>query len=260
MLKINISEDQINSLSESELIILKFLNANQKKVTTMSIREFANRVNFSTATISRFCLKIGLEGYSELKYAVKKSLTSQPKGNKNTMLHKSKVMSKDTINTLSLINPDDLLSIARKISQSTKIHLFGTGISGITIEYFEKLLFSCGMFNVFRYETSKLCNHSILKMGKDELLIVVSASGEFAPTINSVKLAKVNGASVLAITPYNQNEIASNASMNIRFFGDLRENYGAEYTTRLPVFYIFNLLFKSILLLKEGELNEIYYQ
>ena len=38
---------------------------------TMSIRELSQAVSYSSATILRFCKKLGLSGFSELKFALR---------------------------------------------------------------------------------------------------------------------------------------------------------------------------------------------
>ncbi len=243
-----LSEMQINNLNESELHILKYINFNQEKVAQMKIRDLSEAVSYSTATIMRFSKKLGFSGFSELKFEIKKNLEEKKPTN---VLHDShqrlNTMKKDVLNTINLVDPDYLHQLAQRIIKAPKIHLFGTGISGVVISYFERMLFSIGIFHVYRYESSKLINHAILGMEENEIVIVTSASGEFAPTINTVKLAKIENVEVLALTPYTKNEIAQNAKYNLHFFGDLRENKGAEYTTRLPVFYLIHLLINSII-------------
>lgn len=250
----HLTEDLINSLNESELYILKYINANEKHIAHMTIRSIADDLSYSTTTIMRFCKKLGFSGFSELKYEIKRnqniSVSSDPILEAKQI---SKVITKDVKNTLSLLDSAAIEKISKMLYHSNRIHLFGQGISGIPITYIEKLLFSAGKNNIFRYNTSKLCNHAILNMDQDDLLIVVSASGEFSPTITTVKLAKANNVRVFSITPYNKNDIATNADINLHFFGDLRENNGAEFTTRLPVFYLIHVIFESVLLNMRGD-------
>lgn len=48
---------------------------NKEKVLEESIRKLANDIHVSTATIVRFCKKLGCEGFMELKYKLKESIT-----------------------------------------------------------------------------------------------------------------------------------------------------------------------------------------
>ena len=245
-----LTEDQLKQLNESELYILRYINANAETVANTGIRELAETISYSTATIMRFCKKLNFAGYSELKYAIKQNIiTTQT----NLIDHSNVELTKDMNdlaqeirNTLSLVSAKVLDRTVEELMSEKNVHLFGTGISGIVIDYIERLLFSIGKHNVYRYHSSKLIDHTITNMDKNDILIVMSSSGEFAPTIKTVKLAKLVNVLVIAISPFTKNEISSTADINYHFFADKRENTGAEYTSRLPVFYIIDLIFNAI--------------
>ena len=61
----------------------------------------------------------------------------------------------------------------------------------------------------------------------------------------------MNHIPIISITPYTNNTIASIASVNFRFFTNQRENNGAEYTSRLPIFYTIQIIIKSYLKYKK---------
>ena len=68
---------QVNSLNETEAHIYNYVMQNKEKVLEESIRELANDVHVSTATIVRFCKKLGCEGFIELKYKLKEVITDE---------------------------------------------------------------------------------------------------------------------------------------------------------------------------------------
>uniref|UniRef100_UPI000B027D66 hypothetical protein n=1 Tax=Clostridium sp. NkU-1 TaxID=1095009 RepID=UPI000B027D66 len=57
----------------------------------------------------------------------------------------------------------------------------------------------------------------------------------------------MNNVPILSITPYTNNEVASLATVNFRFFTNQRENRGAEFTSRLPVFYMIDVIIRCYL-------------
>ena len=59
---------QVSSLNETEVHIYNYVLNNKEKVLDESIRELAQDAHVSTATIVRFCKKLGCEGFLELKY------------------------------------------------------------------------------------------------------------------------------------------------------------------------------------------------
>lgn len=62
---------QVESLNETETYVYNYVVKNTKKVLNESIRELANNTHVSTATVMRFCKKMGCEGFTELKYRLK---------------------------------------------------------------------------------------------------------------------------------------------------------------------------------------------
>lgn len=95
--------------------------------------------------------------------------------------------------------------------------------------------------------------HIVRGLSKHHILFVISTTGDFAPTLRMAKLAKMNDIPIISITPYTNNAIANIATLNFRFFTNQRENKGAEYTSRLPVFYVMDIIINSYLHYKELE-------
>lgn len=59
---------QVNSLNETEAHVYNYIMQNKEKVLDASIRELASETHVSTATVVRFCKKLGCEGFIEFKY------------------------------------------------------------------------------------------------------------------------------------------------------------------------------------------------
>lgn len=68
---------QVNSLNETEAHVCNYVLNNKEKVLEESIRELAHDTHVSTATIVRFCKKVGCVGFLELKYKIKESITEE---------------------------------------------------------------------------------------------------------------------------------------------------------------------------------------
>ena len=68
---------QVYSLNAIEVHIYNYVVQNKEKVLDESIRELAIDVHVSTATIVRFCKKLGCEGLMELKYKLKESINDE---------------------------------------------------------------------------------------------------------------------------------------------------------------------------------------
>ena len=160
MLINQLDDEIIKNLSQSELYILHYVYDHPDEVIDMSIQELAKAVAFSSATILRFCKKLNFSGFAEFKFALKQQ-------NKEIANLKKPISSMDSITSLYddiestslLIKERYLKEIIDLIDSNKRIHLYGEGISRIPVDYLEKLLFSIGRQNVYKYKSSRLAAH-----------------------------------------------------------------------------------------------------
>lgn len=68
---------QVENLNEAELCVYNYIVKNLKHILNISVRELADEVHVSTATVMRFCKKMGYSGFSELKYKIKEFYEQQ---------------------------------------------------------------------------------------------------------------------------------------------------------------------------------------
>ena len=68
---------QVENLNEAEMCVYNYIVKNLKHILNLSVRELADEVHVSTATVMRFCKKMGYSGFSELKYKIKEFYEQQ---------------------------------------------------------------------------------------------------------------------------------------------------------------------------------------
>ena len=68
---LNFTYTQVSSLNETEAQVYNYVMMNRDKVMDESIRELAHDTHVSTATVIRFCKKMGCSGFLEFKYKLK---------------------------------------------------------------------------------------------------------------------------------------------------------------------------------------------
>lgn len=73
------SYEMIKSFNEMEMLVYDYIVKNKSKIKYMTVRELADEVHVSTATVMRFCKKAGFEGYSEFKINFKQYLDQEKK-------------------------------------------------------------------------------------------------------------------------------------------------------------------------------------
>lgn len=260
MFTLRLNDSVIKSLSTNELNILKYVYEHHSEVLEMSIQEFSAQVSYSPATVLRFCKKLGYSGFAELKYILRSGLQAEeqvpdsPRSSDFTVNMMLDNLYTNMEGTSKLITEENLLKTFRYFDRSCPIYLWASGgITSILADYFEKLLFSVGRQKVYKIEASRVGEHILRNAALNAVLILISTSGDYGPTIRLGKLARLNGIPIIAITPYTNNMLADLATINFRFFVEQRENRGAEFTSRLPVFYILSTIIKCYLEYKQTQ-------
>lgn len=133
---------QVESLNETEAYVYNYVVKNTKKVLNASIRELANYTHVSTATIMRFCKKMGCEGFTELKYRLKEHVEAQET--------KEDDVSDQFASFIERVKSSDYLeSIHRSaaiIKESDSILTLGIGINSDFAKYTSRLLSHVGYY------------------------------------------------------------------------------------------------------------------
>lgn len=251
-----LNNEILTSLTKTEQNILQYVYKNAEQVQNFTIRELGRALNVSTTTVLRFCKKLQLSGYSELKYLLKDFsplVSSEIKKEPDTLQEITSLIE----NTLLLLREEDLEQVIDILESKKDLHLFcGGGISGTVLDYLEDLLFSIGRQGVYRYESARLAFHIAESFTEKDVLFVISTSGFYEQTLKMVNLATIKNIDTVAITPYTDNPIANLATINFRFFSKSHTNSTSEYHSRLPIFYIIDMIFKGYLLKKEAASDE----
>ena len=259
MINLPLSDETIQSLSRHELNVLKYVYEHTESVLDLSIRELSERVSYSPATVLRFCKKLGYSGFAEFKYALRAARresvgleaapSPRPARSSDLMID---LLNSNIQATAGLIQEEQLLRTFRFFDSPMPIYIWSPGgITDTTGEYLERLLLSTGRQGVYRIESARLFSHLINTVGKDSLMVLITTSGSFGNTIRIGKLSQMKGLPILSITPYTSNEIADLSTVSFRFFTDQRENLGAEYTSRLPIFFTIHTIIQCYIRYRE---------
>lgn len=265
MINFHLNDTVIKSLTGNELNILRYIYKQPERIPDMSVHEFAVAVSYSTATVMRFCKKLGYSGFAELKYTLRRQLgertRSFPVGESYSLDIRRMVdnLSYNTEGTARLIQEEQLYQTFRYLDSDCALYLWAPGgVTSILTDYFEKLLFSIGRQKVYKIDSPRIGEHILRDLSTEALLILISTTGDFPPTAKLARLARMNSIPILSITPYANNAIAEFGTINFRFFTNQRENRGAEFTSRLPVFFVIQFIIHGYLLYRQDHSAPVF--
>lgn len=241
----NFDSEAIKSLTSNEDVILQYILSNKDEVIKMNINQLAQNTYVSTATISRLCQKLNLQGFNDLKFKLK-----------SDNLHKNNSIAKNTIidsyseinniipnslkrlkTTMESLNLEDLNYIVNCLCSDKNIHIFARGLTQMSLEYFSNTLLSLNRFCTFHIDLP-LVYRAASRMTSNDLIIIASSGGSTIPIIKAATLSKSNSATVVAITSDPNSDLASIA--DITLYGEIEKKnfFGIDINSRLSIQFI----------------------
>ncbi len=227
---ITLIKQSLPSLSVAETKIARTVLQYPDKVIEYNVAQLAKKAKTSPATVIRFCKHLGFSGYHDfILNLVKEIYTKQdlPKEKDTFSNFDDKLSMNEIADNLvdvvrgSLLTLKDLL-IERDLSEtismikkSNRIVLIGAGASAMVANDLHMKLARLGFSSEINDDFHmQLVLSSTLK--KNDLAIVFSYSGETSVAIESAKLAKNNGANIVAITRIGTNSLSKIADVAIK--------------------------------------------
>ena len=196
-----------DQLFDAEKKIAKYILNNPKEVVDMTVSELAETSDVSIASVSRFCRKVGLKGFAQLKISLAQELVDThksgevsneisvediPQSLQNILANKITEL-KQTVNQ---INTDEFKAILEGIRDASRVQVVAVGNTiPVAIDAafkFNELGIPTTAGTIWETQLSYS-----FTLGKGDLLIAISNSGE---VLEAVKIANKNGAMTLGIT------------------------------------------------------------
>ena len=179
-----------SGFSELEKKIADYLIEHKEDVIHMNLKELAKATYTSTATISRFCKKVGEKNFNDFRVHFAEVTQSQsfatvnfnrpflPDSSVGEIQYNISDIYKQTIDGTNLVlDLNELNRAVDCIDQTNIIDIFGFGDSYLTAQLFEhKMTYVNKYVNLKAIPTEQ--NQQALYTNKDTVAIVISYSGE----------------------------------------------------------------------------------
>jgi len=204
---------KINSMdrnfTKSEKNIAKVIMQDPEKVIYASIAELSSACKVSEPTIIRFCRKIGLNGYQDLKLTLAKEMVSPLQAINENITSDDDAQSvvnkvfNGTVETLSFtknyLSIPDLEKAVKFLSSARRIIITGMGNShAICLDLQHKLL-RLGR-DVTAYSDPHLATIALVHADKRDVLFCISHSGSSKEVVDLAQQAKENQVNIISIT------------------------------------------------------------
>ena len=200
-----------DSLTKSGIIVADYLMQHAEDAQYLSISSLAKACGVAEATIFRFCRALGFDGYNEMKIALAKatatampvSLKLEPGVDTQTLCTHAYNTAIEALNgTRSALDPESVDRAATLLQRARQVFFFGQGGSYIL---------ACDIWARFSMLSTKFrtAGDSHMQaiaaslMGPEDVVVFVSYSGATRDMMDSLHLARENGAKVILLTHYS---------------------------------------------------------
>ena len=202
--------ESLADLSGAERKVAECALAEPKWFVHAAVAEIAEKATVSQPTVIRFCRSLGYKGLPEFKLALSASIGHEGMPYVHEELNAdddmSDVMEKVLGNTAAailgarrLLNESELENAIAMLTHARRIEFYGVGNSGIVAQDAQHKFFRFGMSTV-AYSDPHIQLMAAAVLSDQDVLVVFSNSGSSIEVLESVSIAKSNGASVIAIT------------------------------------------------------------
>lgn len=210
---------------DSEKKIAKYILNNHKRVVDMTVSELAKESDVSEASVSRFCKRIGVKGFHQLKIGLAKEMVeTYGEGNisndiscdnigqslQNILANKIEEL-KQTVN---MIDPKEFETLLHAILDARAVQIVAVGNTiPVAIDGAFKLN-ELGIPTTAGtiWETQLSYTHTL---GEKDVLIAISNSGESNKVVEAVEIANKNGATTIGITNNPHSAIGDQVTYHI---------------------------------------------
>lgn len=247
----------ISSLKPSEKKVADYILNNPEEVLEMSIASLAKASKVSEATIIRMCRALDFKGYQDLKLIISASIN----GNNDQPVKYQDISKSGSVSdivkavsfnnlrsiedTLSVLDINEVEKAIIALDGARKIDVYGVGASGIIGQDFEQ---KCKRVN--RWCEAYSDNHTRLTSAahitSKDVVLVISYSGETQEIIESVQVAKRNGATIISVTGYSNNTVRNLADINL-FASSVEQNIrSGAMASRIAQLNIIDIIYTGI--------------
>lgn len=207
----------VNSKHPAYAKLAAYILANPQKTTQASVTPLAEAAEVSYATVCRFTKSLGFYSFGELRRSIADTEDISPilpesdvppETEFDTVISSVCNLSKMIVESCrSILDASMLENISRILRNAGNIYFIGLGTSAVTAHY------ACIKFFRLRLPCTYDADTIIMRMKtsllkKGDLLFAISSSGRTKNIIESAKLARNNGVSVISLCDYKNSPLS----------------------------------------------------
>ena len=204
--------DSQSVLRKSEAKVASFVLENANDVINMRIVDLAASAAVSEPTVIRFCRAIGYNGFKAFKLQLAQQLglggvyTQFAVDDTDTVTDLRNKVFDTTVGSLITVrdelDPSVMEQAINTISKARRVEFYGFGASGSVAADAQHKFFRLQL-STSAYTDPHIQHMSAISLGSEDVVVAISQSGQSRALLQSVRLAREAGATVIGLAPMN---------------------------------------------------------
>lgn len=196
------------ALSPAERRVADYILDDPHQLARLRMADLAAASGVSDPTVVRFCRKIGMRGYDDLRLAVARELASRPGGvhvsvrdgdSVDVVLRKVLASSIGELQRVqSSLRPEALQRAANALLDARRIAFVGIGASAVVALDAHNKFFRLGLPTA-AFTDGPTIAQAAATTTNDSVFVAISKSGTSSPVLHAVELARRSGAVTVAL-------------------------------------------------------------
>ena len=247
---IELNEDIMSRLSNTELQIVRFINDNENRLSELSIVDIGFDTFSSPSTVSRAIRKCGINGFNELRYRSTQKAKKKEVHDMGTVINKSLIEAQRVIEQISI---HDILEIVKMINSASRIYILGRGLTEYVTEEFA-LKLQLLDYNAMPIRDPNIMRTKMEHMKSSEMLISFSLNGYTKEIIEATRAAHAAGAGIVTCCCNEDSPLIPISTYSILGYKDRSSAIqGYEVDSRLPLQIISRIIIEYIVSYQKDE-------
>lgn len=253
--KLPILSSAYSGLTKGEKVIADYIMENASNIMEQTISDLAANTGKSEITVSRFCKKLGYSGLQSLKIALAADMSAageeeysniQSDDSYEAITKKLFKNIEDGLqDTIKLLDFKAIENAVEKIVAAGRVAVYGFGNSATVCRDIETRFLRFGI-PVQAYSDAHQQVTSASLLTEEDVVIAVSHTGATLELLETVRIAKKNGATIIVITSYAKPPLVKLADIALHGMGREVHYMSEAVASRLIHMAITDVLYTGI--------------
>jgi DNA-binding MurR/RpiR family transcriptional regulator len=221
-------------LNDTDDQIIEYILKNKKDFVSQSIQSLAASLFTVPNTITRLSKKLDYDGFSHLKNSIKEELESAKAPVEDSSYFYIQ-------KTFELIDMEQIEMAAKMLYDAKHVLLFGVGDTADFCELMVRNLRVVGKSSEHYIHRHEMI-HMLDQMNKQDVLFLISLSGETPQILEMAEKAKQREIPIISLTHFTRNSLQEAATVNLYCYAPKKEKNGYNVTDRTPVMVVLQTL------------------